>query len=136
MYTLCVIRDVHNPISLQFLIDIDYKDKVHPKCQSVAVGETVRFVCFSTVPVLWSFNDGELPSNAIIQELKQRSVVNTLILYDVSPYNTGAYHCSGKDENLISFEEFGYLQVDGENDNKIAISKILHDMIRFHCAGS
>ena len=66
------------------------------------------FNCISKGNVTWEFEDGDLPSNAILHV--KRHARKTLVLSNVQLQNSGTYVCHGNDDG-IDFLEQGSLTV-------------------------
>jgi len=72
------------------------KITVDPRYQMRRLGDNVKIICnintYSTIPPLWLFSGGRLPSNAVLTD-------NNLELTNVVPENTGLYTCSKRYED-------------------------------------
>jgi len=62
--------------------------KIISHLTTVIVGEKVRIKCFTFGEVVWRFNNGPIPDNAI--EMKESQ---TLLIVDVSVADEGTYKC-------------------------------------------
>ena len=67
-------------------------------------------ILFSTIS--WKFNDGPLPSNAVVYSVSPTSSI--LVLHAVDDNNLGSYTCSANDSTTgIISEDTAYITVSG-----------------------
>ena len=73
-----------------FILKID-NTKIYPLSLTVSEGKTAWFVCNSSLPLSWFFNNNFIPGNAIMKG-------TMLILLNVTKFNQGNYDCRGINE--------------------------------------
>ena len=83
-------------------------ERIQPNSLNVNEGDNAEFVCISAYETAWLFNEGELPSNAIIKN----NIV--LILSKVQKNNEGRYECQGTTSTGHIFYAIGSLIIHGE----------------------
>jgi len=70
------------------------------------VGQTSHILCTAYYgDVVWSFNDGDLPSN-VLQIEPEDSLGSLLIIIHMDYSNNGIYSCRGRDESDSSYFYF------------------------------
>ena len=89
--------------------------RIEPEIHFAILGDTVEFVCSSIINVWWIFKHGPLPNNAKtgVRSQKNGTVVHWLKLFKVSYQSSGAYQCTGVEEDLILFQAECTLQIVG-----------------------
>ena len=70
-------------------------------------GETVSFNCSTTSKVEWFFNEGKLPSNAVVIHHEN---ITELKVYNVSRINEGIYVCQLVDNS--KYRDAGILELN------------------------
>ena len=98
-----------------YFFSVKTKHKVDPRRQSVEVGESVTFICYSDGDVTWSFEGHDLPSNARKSNYYTK---HALHIYNVQKDNFGVYKCRGEllalahnGVDFFVFEEGGLLEL-------------------------
>jgi len=92
---------------------IEPKHHVVPQNEIAVTGDTVTFVCHSSIEVTWLFNGDDLPNNCEESKIKSGTSSYILTVQDVEITNAGMYECNGKTEHHISFTDEGQLKVIG-----------------------
>ena len=88
------------------MLHLDY-NRISPKSQTTELGEWVKFECFTITPTRWTFNDGNLPTNAMILDNR------FLYIRDITVSNKGYYECEGSIKGDDVFYSVGILKVKG-----------------------
>ena len=87
------------------------KNIVYPDSITTLAGSSIEIYCLTFTDVIWKFNRGALPSNALTTTKESDSV---LIIKNVAGTNSGLYSCWTEEARDIIYEGICILKVKGK----------------------
>ena len=84
-----------------------------PRNHSIGLNNGALFICFSSTPALWTFNENKpLPTNTKAY-VGRKQHHHHLEIFAATINNQGWYTCTGMDKDGIEFQDRGYMSIIG-----------------------